>query len=147
MDMFVYGCKRVLRYFSLLNHTMVLYNTKSILLELGLTQKEFRQICVLSGTDYNINNNYDEKTLDKTLKFFKKYNKNIKLSNQKNDFYKWLLENENYIHDYDNLINVYNMFDLSINDLLKNFENIKIINCPIIKRDIQNILEEDGFVF
>ena len=31
MDMFVYGCTRVIRYLSLLNHTMVLYDTKAIL--------------------------------------------------------------------------------------------------------------------
>jgi hypothetical protein len=52
MDLFVYGCPKVLRYLSLTNHTMVVYNTKHILEELGLKLKEFREICVLSGTDY-----------------------------------------------------------------------------------------------
>ena len=55
MDMFVYGCTRVLRYFSLISHTAVLYYTKGILEELNMTQTEFKEICVLSGTDYNIN--------------------------------------------------------------------------------------------
>ena len=54
MDMFVYGCPRVLRYFSLMNHTAVVYELKGILLELGITLKEFKEICVLSGTDYNM---------------------------------------------------------------------------------------------
>ena len=31
MDMFVYGCPRVLRYFSLLNHNVIVYNVKDIL--------------------------------------------------------------------------------------------------------------------
>ena len=53
MDMFVYGCPRVIRYLSLLNHTFVMYNMKEILLDLGITQKELREICILSGTDYN----------------------------------------------------------------------------------------------
>jgi hypothetical protein len=36
MDMFVYGCPRVLRYFSLLNHTVVIYNLNEILNNLGI---------------------------------------------------------------------------------------------------------------
>ena len=31
MDLFVYGCPRVLRYLSLLNKTVIMYNTKEIL--------------------------------------------------------------------------------------------------------------------
>jgi flap endonuclease-1 len=53
MDMFVYGCTRVIRYLSLLQHTAVIYDMKGILENLGVTQKELREICVLSGTDYN----------------------------------------------------------------------------------------------
>ena len=54
MDMFVYGATRVLRYFSIMNHTVVLYTMNGILKELNMIQKEFREICVLSGTDYNL---------------------------------------------------------------------------------------------
>ena len=82
MDMFVYGCNRVLRYFSLLNHSVVLYHLKNILEELGINQKEFREICVLSGTDYNINNGNGSKnssrsstSLHSVLKLFKKFHK------------------------------------------------------------------------
>jgi len=62
MDMFVYGCPRVIRYLSLLNHTAVIYDMKGILENLGISQKELREICVLSGTDYNSLNN--ENNLD-----------------------------------------------------------------------------------
>ena len=55
MDMFVYGCPRVLRYLSLMNRTVVLYNTQGILEILDISQKELREVCVLSGTDYNSN--------------------------------------------------------------------------------------------
>ena len=44
MDMFVYGCPRVIRYLSLLNHTAVIYDMKGILENLGVTQKELREI-------------------------------------------------------------------------------------------------------
>ena len=148
MDMFVYGCSRVLRYISLLNHTVVLYNTKDILEELGINQKEFRQICVLSGTDYNyeINNEIvNTLTLNNTLKYFKKYNKTKK----EIDFYKWLIEKGDYIQNYDILNDIYSIFDLSHerHNALKIFEKIQIENTQMMKNDIRLILEEDGFIF
>ena len=72
MDLFVYGCTRVLRYFSLMKHNAVIYHTKKIFEELGIPEKEFRQICILSGTDYNIHTNKNV-DLYNTLKMFKKY--------------------------------------------------------------------------
>lgn len=150
MDMFVYGCNRVLRYLSLLNKTVVLYDTKDILNSLGITQKELREICVISGTDYNYNENKTDdnskkgSTLYKTLAYFKKYHK----ENSEMEFYKWLKENTDYIQDYENLLNIYNLFELNQEHTnLKIFENIKIVNGPIIKEDIRNIIKIEGFIF
>jgi flap endonuclease-1 len=53
MDMFVYGCKRVLRYLSLLNKTVIIYEMKQILIELDINFNDFKTICVISGTSYN----------------------------------------------------------------------------------------------
>jgi flap endonuclease-1 len=146
MDLFVYGCSRVLRYFSLVNCSAVLYNMKGILQELDLTMKEFRQMCVLSGTDYNINTDArDGMNLQKTIKLFKKYKK----TKDGGDFYNWI--NSNYsecIENFDSLKNIYNMFDLSENhEHLKICDNIRIINTTINKEQMKPILEEDGFVF
>jgi len=146
MDMFVYGCTRVIRYLSLLNHTIVLYDTKSILDNLGITQKELREICVLSGTDYNYNidESKNTPTLYKTLSYFKKYHK------EKSDleFYEWLIEKTNYITEYDILKKIYDMFDINKRDnSYTNFENIKIINTNIIKKEVNEILKTDGFIF
>lgn len=147
MDMFVYGCTRVLRYLSLLNHTVVLYDTKEILTRLGITQKELREICVLSGTDYNYISDNDSKnypTLYKTLSYFKKYHKEKSAI----DFYDWLLEKGNYINDYNMLIRIYDMFDLNKSHCkLKKFENIKIMNGPILKDEIKTIIQKEGFIF
>ena len=58
--------------------THFLYDTKEILNSLGVTQKELREICVLSGTDYNYisdDNSKNAPTLYKTLSYFKKYHK------------------------------------------------------------------------
>ena len=151
MDMFVYGCPRVLRYLSLMKHTAVLYNTKGILDDLGITQKELREICVLSGTDYNFNStNSNEPGLYKTLSYFKKFHKENKKHKNNVDFYNWLLQNTNYIDDYELLINIYNIFDLNntINshENIRVFENIKITNGPIMKNELYSILEDDGFI-
>jgi flap endonuclease-1 len=144
MDMFVYGCPRVIRYLSLLNHTVVIYDVKGILTNLGITQKELRDICVLSGTDYNMECD-DSNTLTKTLKYFKKFHK----SKSQIEFYEWLnIKHENIIKDYDLLIKINNMFDLNILHYnIKIFEKIKIINGPINKDELKTILKTDGFLF
>jgi len=154
MDLFVYGCPRVLRYFSLMNHSVVLYHMKGILDELSLNQKEFREICILSGTDYNINANTSGKggnslNLHNTLKLFGKY----KASDIKNNtFYEWLQTNSEYISDLELLEKINTMFDLSANtntrsSKLDAFNSIKILNGPIMTECIQDIMREEGFIF
>jgi len=149
MDMFVYGCPHIIRYLSLLNHNAVLYDMKNILQSLGITQKEFREICILSGTDYNSLNNDTKNShnLNATLKLFKKYFKE-KINKENIEFYDWLLENTNYIEDYNLLNKIYEMFDLSKNHIkVQIFDSIRIANGPILKEDIQEILKMDGFIF
>ena len=149
MDMFVYGCKNVLRYFSLLNHTVILYDTKNILKTLDISLKELKEICILSGTDYNLDITKNKKhDLYTTLKYFNKY-KNCKQQGSDN-FYNWLLKNTEYIVDLDDLVNIYNLFDLDKIDNIKEFitfENIKIINGSVNYSDIRFILKKDGFIF
>jgi len=150
MDMFVYGCPRVIRYLSLLNHTAVLYDMKKILENLGLTQKELKEICIITGTDYNNKNDDSKNVLDlyNTLKHFKKFLKYKKKAEKEIEFYDWLLEKTQYIRDYEQLIKIYDMFDLTNNHMnIKNFENIKIANGPILKGEIKEILKTDGFIF
>lgn len=143
MDMFVYGCPRVLRYFSLLNHTSIIYEMNDILNNLGISQKELREICIISGTDYNCLTDQTKNvpTLHKTLKYFKKYHKEKSTL----AFYDWLKINTNYINDMETLLKIYNMFDL--NEHHFNIENIKIIKGPIQQNEINNVLKMDGFIF
>lgn len=147
MDMFVYGCTRVIRFISLINKTAVLYDHKGILHELKISQKELREICVLSGTDYNIQNHLDTDkhcpTLYNTLKLFKKYKKN----KTQTDFYGWVGENTTYIEDYDMLLKINTMFDICQNEELKVFESIKIINgCKNVDM-MTDMLKTVGFIF
>lgn len=56
MDMLLYGCPRVLRHFNISQETVIEYDLYRILEILDVTICEFREICILSGTDYNPNN-------------------------------------------------------------------------------------------
>ena len=146
MDMFVYGCSRVLRYFSLISHTAVLYYMKGILEEIKMTQDEFKDICILSGTDYNIHANGDNSNvnLPSTLKYFRKF-KSLETSNT---FYKWLQDNTKYISDIDLLKKINSMFNLKENrENLDAFKEIKIINGPIRQDEIEIIMKEEDFMF
>jgi flap endonuclease-1 len=147
MDLFVYGCSRVLRYFSLIAHTAVLYYTKGILNELNMTQNEFKEICILSGTDYNINASSESSTcsnLRLTIKHFKKF----KSTNHNDTFYNWLIENTDYITDIELLLKINSMFSLdSYSQKLDIFKNIKIVNGPIRQNEIENIMKNEDFIF
>tara|TARA_Y100000389_G_C17468358_1_gene527855 strand:- start:2803 stop:3762 length:960 start_codon:yes stop_codon:yes gene_type:complete len=140
MDLFVYGCPRVLRYLSLINETVVLYSLDNILKDLKLTHEEFKEICILSGTDYNYN--IDNQTnLYKTLNYFKLFKK----SNTKNDFYTWLDETSDYIPNIYDLYNIYHMFKCnSIN--LRDYKLNNTIK-PINKAMIEEIMKPEGFIF
>ena len=95
MDLFVYGCPRVLRNFSMFYGTFMLYDMSIILASLNLSLKEFREICVLSGTDYNMKTSKKINlyvAMNKLLKF-----KGDDISNL--DFYEWL--EKKYCGDYD----------------------------------------------
>ena len=146
MDLFVYGCTRVLRYFSLIGHTAVLYYMKGILEELNMTQTEFKENCVLSGTDYNINadGNNDKVNLGITIKHFKKFKAD---KTNKTGFYDWVQENTEYISDLELLIKINKMFELDVNHNLETFKNIKIINGPVRQDEIETIMKDEDFIF
>tara|TARA_Y100000816_G_scaffold236206_1_gene182010 strand:+ start:2349 stop:3305 length:957 start_codon:yes stop_codon:yes gene_type:complete len=141
MDMFLYGCSRVIRYFSMINHTVIVYNLKNILEELNLTFKEFKEICVISGTDYNISNNTN---LYKTLEYFKEY-KEYNKTNKNLDFFEWLDNNTNYVDNIYCLYNIFYMFktdNIELRDYNINFKK-QDINFDMIKE----IMKPEGFIF
>ena len=138
-DMFVYGCPRVLRYVNLIQQTVAMYDMKSILRELNMTQEEFTKICVISGTDYNFTSSKNC-SLQKTVQYYKKY----KSQNLETDFYKWLLYNTNYIVNYNILISTYKMFDVS--NVLYSIEILKN-NKKISKGKLKEFLEKYNFIF
>ena len=148
MDMFLYGCPYVIRHLSLMKHSAVLYDTKSILTELDMSEMNFIEIMVLSGTDYNI---HSTASLAETIKWFYEYNKYCKHSTKNNTrifgFYVWLVKNTKYISDYGALLKTYQMFqniELEIFDTKYKYD---LIERPIDIPRIQQIMVNEGFVF
>jgi len=140
MDMFVYGCTRVIRHISLLNHTVIFYNINGILRELKMSMNDFREIMVISGTDYNI---YDNTNLDDTMKHYNEYKEYKKDSEVR--FYDWLHTNTTYIKNYESLKNIYNIFDLSNTDISEFCKNSITINKNNNK--LIDFLKPYGFIF
>lgn len=93
MDLFVYGCPRILRYLSLINQTLIIYYLDKILCDLDISLKEFKEICIISGTDYNYSKQIQylncKKSEEETstlnqcekIEYFEADNKNFDLDN------------------------------------------------------------------
>ena len=146
MDLFLYGCPRVMRYLSLANQTVILYHLDKILLDLDLTFEEFKNICVLSGTDYNYNNTKNlDLNLYKILEYFKEYKLYCKNNTEKLDFYNWLDKKYDFIDNIYDLYNTYLMFETSKIKLPKiKYSNL---NKNSNQLKIKEIMEPYGFIF
>ena len=161
-DMFVYGCPRVLRHLNLMDETVTMYDMSKILNLLGITMTEFRQICVVSGTDYNANATAMQQQpqqpqhpqqqhlhLKLTLKLFKQYKKCTQEaaatgSIVATDFYTWLHHNCNprLKFNYDAVVAVHDMFDTT---------HVKI-STPIHKNNfnrelLHTVMAHENFIF
>ena len=137
-DMFVYGCKYVLRELNLINHSVYVYNTSSILNELDITENDFKDILILSSTEYD--NNINIKLID-ILNVYEKY-KSEKFK-YVYSFYIWLLKKTNYIKNYELLLNTYKLYTNS----KYNMNNIKINTSEKNLIQIQKIMSKEGFLF
>ena len=172
-DMFVYGCSRVLRYLSLTSSTVILYDFQEIIKTLDMTTYEFRQLCIIYGCDYlpkNEKQNYKNMTIFNSYKMFKSYkeyynnivgseNKNendiitssdkfIETVDDKSDFYKWLLSQNNNMSSYINEASkIIDLFDISSYDNLELYDNVKIMNGPIDRKRLVEVMEKENFIF
>jgi len=136
MDMFVYGCPRVFRQLSMMNHNIMFYDTSAILGDLGMDFKTFQQIAILSGTDYSAESNH---SLKKTMQHYQDYKK----SDKDESFCTWLKKTTDYIDD-DVFEMVIGMFE--VEDLGEMYLH-EYANHPINMHTLQTIMATDGFVF
>ena len=151
MDMFLYGCPRVLRNLSLMNHRVMYYDTKQILKELGLSYSDFLEIAVLCGTDYNTG----YVSLRKTLELHNEYKNTTELvvyeteSKSKETFYNWFIK-KSHLNETENFTSICSMFDISGQTVLQEFSGrfkIDILEkrANIVK--IKEIMGNYGFLF
>lgn len=147
MDMFLYGCIRVLRNLSLMNHRVMIYDTKYILKELGMSYNDFLEIMVLCGTDYN--NGYV--SLCKTLELHNEYknSNDMVVYDSKEKFYNWFIKKLNF-NETENFISICSMFDISGQTVLENFS--KRFKMDILEKKanipkIKEIMTVYGFLF
>jgi flap endonuclease-1 len=131
MDMFVYGCPIVIRYFNIYKSSVKIYDIKNILFELNVSFNNFKQICILSGTDYNSHGN--KYNLSRSIYLFNQYQEYInvrknKITLNKLGFIEWIINNVDAELNYELLYKIYDIFDLSDENKLRQFRNISIIN-------------------
>ena len=143
MDMFVYGCPRVLRYFKLFYGTCMLYDTFAILKSLNLSIREFREICVASGTDYNLNKSKSF-NLYSAIECYSMY-KNQYFKNRTN-FYDWLENYDEFPNDACQLYLAELVFDTS-NVSITSFDAFPICNKDIDYERLHKFLDNYNFVF
>ena len=136
MDLFVYGCPRVLRHMNLTKKTVSSYHLKTILEKMYISISDFRRLCILTGTDYSIKNNR------KTFCYYYKLYKRFKATKEI-DFTMWL-SNNNILIDTEvkKLKSVEVLFDINSIQIPEG-----VINTNIDSTALQNILECDQFIF
>jgi len=138
-DIMAYGCKRIFRYFSLLKHTVVVYNMAKIRNHLNMNLSDFQELCVCSGNDYitstqNIFYYYD---------IFKKYKETLQ-----NGFLDWVLR-KRYIslQEYHQRKEIYDMYTFKTLDPFEDVPYTLIKNKDVNKSKLIGILETVGFIF
>lgn len=148
MDMIVSGCPFVLRNFNMKTHQVSMYDTTNILKDLGLTQPEFRDIVVLSGTDYEISSSTTNIHIRKSFEYHKKY-KEYKESTTdgSDDFYTWLNKNgiiqNNDLYKISDLMNIETYIHV-LEEFIKNNTTEKP---KFSVSSIKNIMKQNKFIF
>jgi flap endonuclease-1 len=143
MDLFVYGCNKVLRYLSILNSTVIEYDLDVILNELNITFEGFRRVCVASGTDYNKSDHYNENHIDEIFSSYKVF------ANDSNEdstaFYDWLSDKRVVPRQSNDLHNVEELFNPE--NYHEDIDNLVIYNSVVNSNVLRNILSKHGFIF
>lgn len=88
MDMFLYGCPKVIRNLSMMKQEVTIYDTEKIILDLVLSHMDFVKVILLTGSDY-----YSENTIGikSVFDYYRNYQKDTDYSGVgASDFYEWL---------------------------------------------------------
>ena len=147
-DMFVYGCSRVLRYLSLSSSKVILYDFHNILTTLNMDMDEFKQVSIMFGCDYS---HISSATRSSTMTIFNSYKMFNKYKDENNimeDFYDWVVrENESLADIIQNARKNIHLFDIHHNNNLEIYDQIKIINGPINRSQLIDVMKKENFIF
>lgn len=138
-DMFAYGCSKILTNIDLFEETVTLYSMSQILRNLRIPQSTFREMCILSGTDYN-------KSYGPMQIHYKRYQE-YKQTKIKKGYLQWLFEN-GYINAIIYLSKIYLKYDLYASNFneLKVFENISLYKNDIFESKLKLLLRKHYFI-
>jgi 5'-3' exonuclease/uncharacterized protein YozE (UPF0346 family) len=151
MDMFLYGCPRVLRHLSLLNHDGIFYDTATILRDLEMTQEIFNDIVIMSGTDYN---QHDAQPLSAVIHLYMEYREWAHYNRSRASFYHWLVHTRKFMETDAPLVNARQMFDLDLYLEQHRAEFKQVVDKlpfhmprDVDRQALEDVMRADGFVF
>ncbi len=131
-DMFVYGCKIIIKYLDLKDKSVIIYSLPKILKQMHLTYKEFKLLCLLSRNDYNQRSYYDFYKIINLFMLYKSSHQSYQIS-----FPKWI--------NYSKHVNLHQLYKYYKNE--KVFEVIHYKNKKINYNELKIFLKPYGFYF
>ena len=146
MDMFVYGCTRVIRDWNIVKQTAIIYDRDVIAQELGVDISYLSPMLLLLGSDYNqdMNNNVN---LDTVITWYNEFStKQVTLDENKyHCFYSWLNQML-YIKEENvkKLLEISELYNVPDNMIMKHHV---VSNSTVNIMELEKILSPYGFVF
>lgn len=141
MDMIISGCSRVIRNLNMSTHEVVMYNNEGILHDLNISLLHFRQIIILSGTDYHTDKSHNI-SIKRAFELYQEYIS----TDQSISLYEWLLP-QDIIPE--NFMDIYNLFE---SDNYANILNTFLEAAPLSSKKmsvstIKSIMSPYRFIF
>lgn len=135
-DMFAYGCKRVLRQFNMTTGTCLEYNCEDLCNSLNVNMGLFKQLCVLSGTDYHTGYDVNRISFYRSTKelfiFYKTNNECI---------YDYFYNNNDTIENLKHIESLFKYDSTILGDQVECVKGVKNVN------KMQHLLKEHNFYF
>ena len=139
MDMFAYGCPRVVREWNIYKQSAVFYNFIRIKQDIKLDDAHSLPVLVLAGNDYMKKEKCSFTTI---MEWYRVY---IDQNERNEPFYQWLVDNGHIDGEKkDQLEEICQYYEVPDNIVLKKIPNQK----PLVQwNTLQSILSPYGFVF
>jgi len=143
MDLIISGVPRIIRAFNMTTQEVYLYDTQSILVDIKMTQDDFRNTIVLSGTDYEMKTYHPNFTIKKCFELYREYKESCHES-----FHLWL--GEKNIVEPSEFIHICSLFNSNLlQEILTEFikKNRPTIPLKMSISAIQKIMKQHNFIF